>query len=175
MDYNIPPLLAQSAEGSPEDTVVTARFVLRAEAHNDLHEAAAHLTEALGHVAATAGTTVELATTSLEEYSAQTAQQGALKAYATQLQGNLDDVLAAVTPRQWEVIKGLMEGKSNAQIASDLGIVASTVAVHIQHINELLDTGSRHEIATRVLNPRAFLGLLNTLDVSHRHQTLDSE
>jgi len=50
------------------------------------------------------------------------------------------------TPRQWEVIRRLGEGKANKAIAYELGLSQGTVKIHIRHIMRKLHARSRTQI-----------------------------
>jgi DNA-binding NarL/FixJ family response regulator len=62
--------------------------------------------------------------------------------------GRSSSAKAAVrfTPRQWEVIRGLWQGKANKAIAYELGLSQGTVKIHIRHIMRKLHARSRTQI-----------------------------
>jgi FixJ family two-component response regulator len=54
--------------------------------------------------------------------------------------------LAALTPREREVLEGVVAGKLNKQIAGDLGIVEKTVKVHRHRVMEKMGASSLAEL-----------------------------
>ncbi|MGF1607911.1 MAG: response regulator [Kiloniellales bacterium] len=52
-------------------------------------------------------------------------------------------VLGRLTPRQREVLALLAEGKSNKEIASELGLAAGTVKIHVSSIFKALNVNNR--------------------------------
>ena len=52
-----------------------------------------------------------------------------------------------LSAREFEVVRCIADGLSNAQVAARLGISSSTVASHIEHINQKLKTHNRVLIA----------------------------
>lgn len=48
-----------------------------------------------------------------------------------------------LTPRELEVLQHLAEGKTNAEIAGDLGLSARTIKTHVQNLLAKLDTPDR--------------------------------
>jgi DNA-binding NarL/FixJ family response regulator len=57
----------------------------------------------------------------------------------------------ALTPRERSVVALLLEGRTNDEMASALGITARTVEAHLAHLFERLGISSRTELATRAL------------------------
>jgi DNA-binding NarL/FixJ family response regulator len=57
----------------------------------------------------------------------------------------------ALSPREREVVTGLVEGLSNDEIAGRLGISARTVESHLRRLFERHGVASRTELATRAL------------------------
>ena len=55
-----------------------------------------------------------------------------------------------ITPRQAEVLRGLVQGKSNKVIARELGISDGTVKTHVDHIFEVLEVDSRSKVVIRL-------------------------
>lgn len=51
--------------------------------------------------------------------------------------------LAALSPREQEILRGIASGQSNKEIARSLGIAETTVKIHVQHILRKLDVSSR--------------------------------
>jgi DNA-binding CsgD family transcriptional regulator len=58
-----------------------------------------------------------------------------------------------LTNREWEVVKLLLQGKSNKLIASSLGISARTVEFHLKNIYAKYQVSSRIELILRLGNP----------------------
>jgi two-component system, NarL family, response regulator LiaR len=56
-----------------------------------------------------------------------------------------DDLLSLLSPRERDVLLGMMEGRSGRQIAEDLMISADTVRAHVRNIFAKLDVHSRLE------------------------------
>ena len=57
----------------------------------------------------------------------------------------------SLTPRERSVVTLLLDGRTNDEIASALGITTRTVEAHLARLFERLGTGSRTELATRAL------------------------
>jgi DNA-binding NarL/FixJ family response regulator len=57
----------------------------------------------------------------------------------------------ALTARERDVVRLVVEGRSNDEIATDLGIAPKTVETHLRRIFERLAVASRTELATRAL------------------------
>ena len=51
-----------------------------------------------------------------------------------------------LTPRQVEIVKALLQGQGNAEIAGTLGISVRTVTTHLDHIYDRLGVSSRFEV-----------------------------
>jgi DNA-binding NarL/FixJ family response regulator len=56
-----------------------------------------------------------------------------------------------ITPRELEVLRLLVDGRSNDQIGADLGITTRTVEAHLTRLFERSGSQSRTELATRAL------------------------
>ena len=56
-----------------------------------------------------------------------------------------------LTPRERAVVAQLLDGRTNDEIASTLGITTRTVEAHLARLFERLGIGSRTELATRAL------------------------
>jgi two-component system, NarL family, nitrate/nitrite response regulator NarL len=57
----------------------------------------------------------------------------------------------SLTPRERSVVTHLLDGRTNDEIASALGITTRTVEAHMARLFERLNIGSRTELATRAL------------------------
>jgi len=58
---------------------------------------------------------------------------------------------AHLSPREREVVAAVVDGRSNDEIASRLGISPKTVESHLRRLFERLDVASRTELATRAI------------------------
>ena len=76
------------------------------------------------------------------------AASGPLEAQAPLPQARLDEL--PITPRQQEVLQGLLQGKPNKLIASELAISADTVKDHVQAIYRALGVNSRTQAVLAV-------------------------
>jgi DNA-binding NarL/FixJ family response regulator len=94
--------------------------------------------------------------------------RGALEALARRSRLDLDGglpaerTLARLTPREVEVLRLLVEGRSNRQIAKQLFISGKTVSAHVTNILAKLGVHSRLEAAARARE----LGLDRPVDSS---------
>jgi len=57
----------------------------------------------------------------------------------------------ALSERELDVVRKVVEGRSNDEIGADLGIAPKTVESHLRRIFERVDVTSRTELATRAL------------------------
>ncbi len=55
-----------------------------------------------------------------------------------------------VTPREFEVIKLLIQGKSNQEMAGELFVSINTVKTHLSHIYTKFDVESRAQVMARI-------------------------
>ena len=55
--------------------------------------------------------------------------------------------LDALSPREREILRGVVLGRGNKEIARTLGIAETTVKIHVQHILRKLDVSSRVQAA----------------------------
>jgi two-component system nitrate/nitrite response regulator NarL len=55
--------------------------------------------------------------------------------------------LAALSPRELDILRGIARGESNKLIARTLGIAETTVKIHVQHVLRKLDVSSRVQAA----------------------------
>jgi DNA-binding CsgD family transcriptional regulator/tetratricopeptide (TPR) repeat protein len=91
--------------------------------------------------------------------SATAAAEGANRLGAPALQANAAGILTSarrgvapepwdpLTAREFEVARLIAEGRTNGEIALDLGVARKTVASHVEHILAKLGAGRRAEIA----------------------------
>jgi DNA-binding NarL/FixJ family response regulator len=61
------------------------------------------------------------------------------------------DPTVRLSERELEVVTLVVEGLSNDEVATRLGIGAKTVESHLRRLFERLDVASRTELATRAL------------------------
>ncbi len=66
-----------------------------------------------------------------------------------------DDALAALSPREREILELIARGDSNKEIARTLAIAETTVKIHVQHILRKLNLSSRVQAAVVVASRRA--------------------
>ena len=66
------------------------------------------------------------------------------------------------SPRQREILKYLLEGKTNKQISYHLGIAMPTVSFHMKSIAEKLNVQNSREIVPKVLS----LGIVDVLGLA---------
>jgi DNA-binding NarL/FixJ family response regulator len=57
----------------------------------------------------------------------------------------------ALSAREFDVVRLVVDGRSNDEIAADLGIAPKTVETHLRRVFERLGVASRTELATRAL------------------------
>lgn len=57
----------------------------------------------------------------------------------------------SLTAREFDVVRLVVEGRSNDEIAGELGISSKTVETHLRRVFERLGVASRTELATRAL------------------------
>jgi len=61
----------------------------------------------------------------------------------TPAQATVQAAIASLSPRELDVLRGLVRGASNKEIAREHGIAETTVKIHVQHILRKLGVGSR--------------------------------
>jgi DNA-binding CsgD family transcriptional regulator len=61
--------------------------------------------------------------------------------------GVTDEPWHPLTAREFEVARFVAEGRTNAEIASELGLSPKTVSAHVEHILGKLGAARRAEIA----------------------------
>jgi DNA-binding CsgD family transcriptional regulator len=59
-----------------------------------------------------------------------------------------DEPWRPLTAREFEVARLVAEGRTNAEIAGELGLSPKTVSAHVEHILGKLGASRRAEIAT---------------------------
>lgn len=60
---------------------------------------------------------------------------------------DVDALLASLSDRQLDVVRGILQGKSNKEIAFDLGLSENTVKVHVSAIIKALGVENRTKIS----------------------------
>ncbi|MEF8697985.1 MAG: response regulator [Candidatus Accumulibacter sp. UW26] len=55
--------------------------------------------------------------------------------------------IASLSPRELDVLRGIVRGASNKEIAREHGIAETTVKIHVQHVLRKLEVGSRVQAA----------------------------
>lgn len=70
--------------------------------------------------------------------------------------GRPEDRFSSLTPRELEVLRHLAEGRSNKEIARELGITGGTVKLHVRSILGKLEVRSRVEAAVIAVQERIF-------------------
>lgn len=55
----------------------------------------------------------------------------------------LNASIASLSPRELDILRGIMRGASNKEIAREHGIAETTVKIHVQHVLRKLDVSSR--------------------------------
>ncbi len=56
-------------------------------------------------------------------------------------------LLAPLSPRERDILRGIARGASNKEIGADLGIAETTVKIHVQHVLRKLDVSTRVQAA----------------------------
>ncbi len=54
-----------------------------------------------------------------------------------------ETAIASLSPRELDVLRGIVRGASNKEIAREHGIAETTVKIHVQHVLRKLDVSSR--------------------------------
>lgn len=54
-----------------------------------------------------------------------------------------DASIASLSPRELDILRGIVRGASNKEIAREHGIAETTVKIHVQHVLRKLDVSSR--------------------------------
>ena len=75
---------------------------------------------------------------------------------AAAIQGRCEEIAQeyALSPREADVLLLLAQGRMSGAICEELGVAASTVKTHTQHIYAKLEVGDRQELMDRVLGLR---------------------
>lgn len=61
-------------------------------------------------------------------------------------QGDCTAALAMITPKEFQVIRGLQQGLRNKEIAAQMGISENTVKTHLNSIYQKLNVSSRAQL-----------------------------
>lgn len=56
-------------------------------------------------------------------------------------------MLASLSPRERDILRGIARGASNKEIGAELGIAETTVKIHVQHVLRKLDVSTRVQAA----------------------------
>ncbi len=56
---------------------------------------------------------------------------------------NPDAAISSLSPRELDILRGIVRGASNKEIAREHGIAETTVKIHVQHVLRKLDVSSR--------------------------------
>lgn len=76
-------------------------------------------------------------------------QEGQKKRYAERAE--IETRIAALSPREQDVLRGLIEGRANKQIAFDLGISPRTVEIYRANLMNKMQAGSLSELVRMAL------------------------
>ncbi len=61
-------------------------------------------------------------------------------------------LLAQLSPRERDILRGIARGASNKEIGAELGIAETTVKIHVQHVLRKLDVRTRVQAAVLAAN-----------------------
>jgi len=61
----------------------------------------------------------------------------------SRLTANAATLMASLSPRELDILRGIARGASNKEIARQHGIAETTVKIHVQHVLRKLDVSSR--------------------------------
>jgi DNA-binding NarL/FixJ family response regulator len=78
-------------------------------------------------------------------------------AYFNQIGAAKDDSVAALSPREQQVLELLAKGSAYKDIAHQLSLSIETVRMNVKHIYAKLHVHSRGEAAAKYLQPRPFV------------------
>lgn len=71
------------------------------------------------------------------------AYRGASQGPATTVATTAETLIASLSPRELDILRGIGRGASNKEIARQHGIAETTVKIHVQHVLRKLDVSSR--------------------------------
>jgi two-component system nitrate/nitrite response regulator NarL len=71
------------------------------------------------------------------------AYRGAARPAPAVLNHVADASIASLSPRELDILRGIVRGASNKEIAREHGIAETTVKIHVQHVLRKLDVSSR--------------------------------
>ena len=74
------------------------------------------------------------------------------------------ELVERLTEREWEVLRHIVSGLRNKEIARALGITETTVKFHVAHLFEKLRVSSRAELVSRSLR----LGIVEPVQLGLR-------
>ncbi|MFN7195567.1 MAG: LuxR C-terminal-related transcriptional regulator, partial [Hylemonella sp.] len=63
-----------------------------------------------------------------------------------------ENLLAQLSPREREILRGIARGASNKEIGAELGIAETTVKIHVQHVLRKLGVNTRVQAAVLAAN-----------------------
>ena len=71
------------------------------------------------------------------------AYRGAARDAPTTLPTMMSPSMASLSPRELDILRGIVRGASNKEIAREHGIAETTVKIHVQHVLRKLDVSTR--------------------------------
>jgi two-component system nitrate/nitrite response regulator NarL len=71
------------------------------------------------------------------------AYRGATRTTTVSQNPQTDASMASLSPRELDILRGIVRGASNKEIAREHGIAETTVKIHVQHVLRKLDVSSR--------------------------------
>jgi two-component system, NarL family, response regulator DevR len=95
---------------------------------------------------------------------------GRLAFSAEQLRASRNAAWAPLTPREHEIIAGVMAGRSNDELSADLGLARKTVEAYLSRLFVRFDVATRTELGIRAEREQ-----LLQLPVDRRHLSPDGE
>ena len=71
------------------------------------------------------------------------AYRGAAQGAPVTLTAMINPSMASLSPRELDILRGIVRGASNKEIAREHGIAETTVKIHVQHVLRKLDVSTR--------------------------------
>jgi len=59
--------------------------------------------------------------------------------------------MISLTPRQWQIVRLLVIGKTNQEIAKALGLSPSTISAHLRRIKKHLGCECHHQVKDKIM------------------------